>query len=62
MEYHEHGDLRSFLQKPLLEADAQMIASQLVEGLGFMHANDFVHRDLKPAVCLLNLKLYRMKT
>jgi serine/threonine protein kinase len=50
MEYLEHGDLQKQLDQPLPEIEAKEIASQIVEGLGFMHENDFVHRDLKPAV------------
>jgi serine/threonine protein kinase len=53
MEYLEHGDLQKHLDKPFPEAETKEIASQLVEGLAFMHDNGFAHRDLKPGVCSL---------
>ncbi|KAH7000892.1 kinase-like domain-containing protein [Ilyonectria destructans] len=48
MEYIEYGDLQNYLNQPFSEAHAKVIASQLVEGLGYMHENGFAHRDLKP--------------
>ncbi|KAJ5975488.1 hypothetical protein N7481_009195 [Penicillium waksmanii] len=48
MEYIEHGDLSSHLKQPLPEEEARSITFQLVEGLMFLHANAFVHRDVKP--------------
>jgi serine/threonine protein kinase len=50
MEYIPHGDLGKFLTKTFSEDEARLITSQLIEGLVFMHENNFVHRDLKPAV------------
>lgn len=50
MEYIEHGDLSSHLKQPLPEEEARTITFQLVEGLMFLHANAFVHRDVKPKV------------
>ncbi|CAH0047665.1 unnamed protein product [Clonostachys solani] len=48
MEYMELGDLQSYLTRPFPEAEVQQIVGQLLEGLDFMHASDFIHRDLKP--------------
>ncbi|KAM3519897.1 hypothetical protein NHJ13051_007206 [Beauveria bassiana] len=48
MEYLEHGDLQKHLAHPLSEQEAKLITAQIIEGLGFMHENDFTHRDLKP--------------
>ncbi|KAK1758922.1 kinase-like domain-containing protein [Echria macrotheca] len=48
MEYLEHGDLQRYLTRPLPEAEAREITSQVLEGLKHMHDNRFVHRDLKP--------------
>lgn len=52
MEYLELGDLLGYLDQrpPLPEAEAQDIASQILEGLDMMHENGFAHRDLKPNV------------
>lgn len=50
MEYLQHGDLQKYLNRSFPEAQVKDIASQLVEGLGYMHDNGFTHRDLKPAV------------
>jgi serine/threonine protein kinase len=52
MEYMKNGDLRRFLDKPLLEPDVLDIIAQITEGLSLMHVNKFAHRDLKPAVSL----------
>ncbi|KAH7124522.1 kinase-like domain-containing protein [Dactylonectria macrodidyma] len=48
MEYIKYGDLQNYLHQPFPEPRAKVIASQLVEGLGYMHENGFAHRDLKP--------------
>jgi serine/threonine protein kinase len=50
MEYFELGDLQRHLVQPLPESDGRHITRQILEGLQYMHANDFVHRDLKPSV------------
>jgi calcium/calmodulin-dependent protein kinase I len=52
MEYIEHGDLSAHLKHPLPEDEARTITFQLVEGLMFLHANAFVHRDVKPKASL----------
>jgi len=52
MEYLELGDLQHYLLQapPLPEQEAGEITFQILEGLSFMHENQFAHRDLKPAV------------
>lgn len=50
MEYIKYGDLHSCLTKSLPEEEARKIAYQVVDGLVFLHANSFVHRDIKPKV------------
>lgn len=51
MEYLEHGDLQRYLSRRFSERETNRIASQVVKGLAFMHQYNFIHRDLKPAVC-----------
>ena len=52
MEYFELGDLHNFLKIPLVEDEARLITTQLLEGLIVMHEHKFTHRDLKPQVTL----------
>jgi serine/threonine protein kinase len=54
MEYLSSGDLYQCLSdKPALsEREAQDITFQILEGVYWMHDNDFAHRDLKPQVFL----------
>ncbi|KAJ4329243.1 hypothetical protein N0V84_000369 [Fusarium piperis] len=49
MEYFELGDLQQYIDTPLRESEAREITDQILEGLAFMHENEFIHRDLKPA-------------
>jgi serine/threonine protein kinase len=52
MEYCELGDLQGYLSSapPLPEIQAQEITFQTLEGVRYMHENEFAHRDLKPGV------------
>lgn len=62
MEYFEHRDLQRHLSlsPPLPESEAQQIVFQVLEGLSFMHENNFSHRDLKPGVCVRDLETPRL--
>lgn len=53
MEYFPLGDLHNYMDKhgPLYEPDAREISFQVLEGLSYMHQEQFAHRDIKPAVC-----------
>ena len=53
MDYLPHGDLQQYLGVPLPEQEGQLLVSQLLEGLHFMHTSGFAHRDLKPAASLI---------
>jgi serine/threonine protein kinase len=55
LEYFPLGDLQRYITKPLPEGEAQQITHQVLEGVRFMHENDYAHRDLKPAVRAHNL-------
>ena len=61
MEYLELGDLQHYLnhQPPLPEHEAKEITYQILDGLHFMHDNEFAHRDLKPNVSLFFTALSR---
>lgn len=50
MEYLPLGCLKPYLSSRLPEHDTKEITLQILEGLSHMHANGFVHRDLKPTV------------
>ena len=58
MEYCELGDLETYLFSvpPLPEIQAQEITFQMLEGVRYMHDNEFAHRDLKPAVRRLPIR------
>lgn len=57
MEYIPSGDLhQSIMHLPAVSnLDAATITTQLLEGLYFMHDNDFAHRDMKPQVCFISV-------
>ena len=52
MEYLSLGDLEQMITtaSSLTEKDAATITAQILEGIEFMHKNDFAHRDIKPKV------------
>lgn len=55
MEFFPNGDLQDYLSKKttIPEAEVQQITYQVLEGLSFMHHENFAHRDLKPSVSLI---------
>lgn len=58
MEYCELGDLKDHVEEhgQLGEDQTQDIGWQILQGLRFMHHNNFAHRDLKPANILIKNK------
>lgn len=55
LEYLPNGSLEDRLQgKPLPDAEAQRLATELAAGLAHAHARGLVHRDLKPANVLFD--------
>ena len=55
MEYFPHGTLHDYLKavgSPMPEKEAREVTVQLLEGLVFMHAQNYAHRDLKPSVSI----------
>jgi serine/threonine protein kinase len=50
MEFVKHGDLQQYVGRPMPEAEMQLIVSQVLSGLSYMHNLNYAHRDLKPAV------------
>ncbi|RSL97000.1 hypothetical protein CEP52_011127 [Fusarium oligoseptatum] len=58
MEYCELGDLKDHVEMygKLPEDQVQDIGCQVLQGLRFMHQNNFAHRDLKPANILIKDK------
>ncbi|RSL90092.1 hypothetical protein CDV31_015765, partial [Fusarium ambrosium] len=58
MEYCELGDLKDHVEEhgKLAEDQVQDIGWQILQGLKFMHHNNFAHRDLKPANILIKNK------
>src|SRR5207245_6516941 len=56
LEYLPGGSLEDRLEdgKPLPDADAERIASEIAAGLAHAHDRGLVHRDLKPANVLFD--------
>jgi len=51
MEYLELGDLDAHIRNTALREDeSKVIASQILEGVEWMHNKSIAHRDLKPGV------------
>ncbi|PHH91439.1 hypothetical protein CDD83_447 [Cordyceps sp. RAO-2017] len=56
MEYVPNGDLGRIVteQEPFPEDMAQVMSRQLLSALGYLHANNITHRDVKPDNILIN--------
>ncbi|KAK3373757.1 kinase-like domain-containing protein [Lasiosphaeria ovina] len=53
MEYCPLGDLAKCVARPLPESEASLVTVQILEGVKYMHENNFTHRDLKPSNILV---------
>ncbi|KAL2839824.1 hypothetical protein BJY01DRAFT_236975 [Aspergillus pseudoustus] len=47
-EHMKYGSLFSHLTCPMSEDEGREIITQILEGIAWLHENEFVHRDLKP--------------
>ena len=56
MELCKNGELYRYIQRrgrPLSEPEARGVATQLVQGMLYLHSNGIIHRDLKLSNLLL---------
>ena len=61
MEYLELGDLDTHIRETsvLQEDESKVIASQILEGVEWMHKKSIAHRDLKPGVGIAFIRAYQ---
>ena len=63
MELVEGSDIDSFIEKnpkPTLK-EVKDITSQIISGIGYLHQNNIVHSDIKPANILLQDNTKKVK-
>ena len=53
MQYYPDGNLGNAIKQGLTAEQKEDIATQLLEGIDFLHQHNVVHRDLKPANILI---------
>ena len=53
MQYYPDGNLSNAIKQGLTEEQKEDIATQLLEGIAFLHKHKVVHRDLKPSNILI---------
>ena len=53
MQYYPDGNLNNAIKQGLTVAQKEDIATQLLEGIAFLHQHKVVHRDLKPGNILI---------
>lgn len=53
MQYYPDGNLGNAIKQGLTAQQKEDIATQLLEGIAFLHKNKVVHRDLKPGNILI---------
>lgn len=53
MQYYPSGNLTDAIRQGLTLEQKEEVARQLMEGIGFLHAHQVVHRDLKPGNILI---------
>ncbi|KAF2190698.1 kinase-like protein, partial [Zopfia rhizophila CBS 207.26] len=57
MEYIIPGDLEKNLASSWTENDTKLAVRQLLRGLEIMHSNNVTHRDLKPQIHPVHVKI-----
>ena len=53
MQFYPDGNLSNAIKEGMTEAQKEDVATQLLEGIGFLHDHKVVHRDLKPGNILI---------
>ena len=53
MQYYPDGNLSNAIKQSLTEEQKEDVATQLLEGIDFLHKHKVVHRDLKPGNILI---------
>lgn len=53
MQYYPDGNLSNAIKQSLTEDQKEDVATQLLEGIDFLHKHKVVHRDLKPGNILI---------
>ena len=53
MQYYPDGNLSNAIKQGLSAEQKEDVATQLLEGIGFLHKHKVVHRDLKPGNILI---------
>lgn len=56
-----HGYIKTFESRRIPENDVRYIFKQVVEGINYLHLNNFVHRDIKLENILINKKNREIK-
>lgn len=55
IQYYPHGNLKTLAENVnLSKVEQEQIATQLLQGIQFLHENNVIHRDLKPSNILIH--------
>ena len=56
-----HGFIKTFESRRIPEKDVRFIFKQIVEGINYLHSNNFIHRDIKLENILIDKKNKQIK-